>query len=96
MKTLFACVLTLVVACGGSKPKATEPTTETKAADDPDNHGIGQAEVAAQACYEGCLDKGPANAPADWSTKSDADKQTACNAECKNAGAGMPSDQPAK
>jgi hypothetical protein len=95
MMRLMGVALCFAFACGGkSTPKAQEPAP-APAADDPDNHGIGQAEVAAQACYEDCLEKGPAGAT-DWAAKSDADKQTACNASCKNAGAGMPSDQPAK
>lgn len=88
MKHTLLLSLAFVMACGGkSAPKKTEP--------DPDNRGIGQAETAQMACYEGCLEKGPDGANADWATKSDVDKQAACTESCKSAGAGLPSDQPA-
>lgn len=92
--TLLACLVALLAACGGSTPPPAQPADPVAAEPSSKEPGIGQAEVTYINCIEQCMDTGPDPAPADWATTSDADKQTACNATCKDAGAGEPSDQP--
>lgn len=72
-----------LAACGGkSAAKPAEPAAQT--ADDPDSHGITGDSVPVQACYEDCYTDG-AKGATDWASKSEADKQAACNAQCVGA-----------
>lgn len=86
-----------LAACGGKSAPAQEPAPagDSGSAADGDDRGIGAAEAAAGACYEQCFTDG-AQGATDWAAKSEQEKQDACNAECKDAGAGLPSDQPAQ
>ena len=72
-------------ACGGNKPAATTPVDPAgDSADGADNH---ETDLAQRACFETCVETGPASgAPDGWDAMDLTQRGEVCEPACRHAG----------